>query len=144
MAQKNVWVGSVGDYLWLEISFIQIQILKTDLHTFLSWISWENLFEDQSVFHEVITLNFLTTLSHDYVLITLGENRFLPFSGLKGLKTHVLLTHTTHLSVTAKHDVSFASSSWFLGLGICLYVQKKADIKFFTESVCIQYLHMRC
>ena len=35
---------------------IQIQILKTDLQPFPKWISSENLFEDQSVFHEVITL----------------------------------------------------------------------------------------
>ena len=52
---------------------IQIQIHKTDFCTFTQWISWENLFEDQSVFHEVIALYILTTFSLDYVLISLGK-----------------------------------------------------------------------
>ena len=52
---------------------IQIQIHKTDFCTFTQWISWENLFEDQSVFHEVIALYILTTFSLDYVLILLGK-----------------------------------------------------------------------
>ena len=29
---------------------IHIQILQTDLHTFPSWMSWENLLKDQSIF----------------------------------------------------------------------------------------------
>ena len=48
-------------------------------------MSWENLFQDQSIFQEVITLYILTTFSLDYVLISLGENRFSSLSGLKGL-----------------------------------------------------------
>ena len=52
---------------------IQIQIHKTDFCTFTQWISWENLFEDQSVFHEVIALYIVTTFSLDYVLISLGK-----------------------------------------------------------------------
>ena len=64
---------------------IQIQIRKTDFCTFTQWISWENLFEDQSVFHEVIALYILTTFSLDYVFISLGENWFSSLSRLKGL-----------------------------------------------------------
>ena len=59
-----------------------MQILKTDLHTFPLWISWENLFEDQNVSHEAITLYILTTFSLDYVLTSFGENWF--WSLLKG------------------------------------------------------------
>lgn len=44
---------------------IQIQVLKTDLQTFPKLISSENLFEDQSVFHEVITSGDLLKKSED-------------------------------------------------------------------------------
>ena len=61
-----------GEFNFLSPN-IQIQIHKTDFCTFTQWISWENLFEDQSVFHEVIALYILTTFSLDYVLISLRK-----------------------------------------------------------------------
>ena len=40
---------------------IHMQILQTDLHTFPWRISWENLFQDQSIFSWVIILLILIT-----------------------------------------------------------------------------------
>ena len=40
---------------------IQIEILQTNYNTFPLRIRCENLFEDQSIFHEVISLLVLTT-----------------------------------------------------------------------------------
>ena len=42
-------------------SNIHIPILHTDLHTFLSWMSWENLIKDQGIFPKVIILLILIT-----------------------------------------------------------------------------------
>ena len=52
---------------------IHIQILQTDLNTFPYWISWENLFKDQSIFSEVIILFILINFSFNIVLTLLGE-----------------------------------------------------------------------
>ena len=50
-------------------SNIQTQILQTDLYTFPSRISLENLIKDQSIFHSVIIMFILITFSRDDVLI---------------------------------------------------------------------------
>ena len=47
---------------------IQTQILQTDLYTFPSRISLENLIKDQSILHSVIMF-ILITFSRDDVLI---------------------------------------------------------------------------
>ena len=44
---------------------ICMQILPTDLYTFLNRNSWENLIEDQSIFPLVIILSILTAFSLD-------------------------------------------------------------------------------
>ena len=49
-------------------SNIQTQILQTDLYTFPSRISLENLIKDQSILHSVIMF-ILITFSRDDVLI---------------------------------------------------------------------------
>ena len=56
---------------------IQVQILQSDLHTFLLRISRENLnlMKDQGIFSSVIILLILLTLSLENVWIMLGENR---------------------------------------------------------------------
>ena len=39
--------------IWTLPSFnpnVHIQILQTDLYTFLSWMAWENLINDQGIF----------------------------------------------------------------------------------------------
>ena len=56
---------------------IQVQILQSDLHTFLLRISRENLnlMNDQGIFSSVIILLILLTLSLENVWIMLGENR---------------------------------------------------------------------
>ena len=64
---------------------IFIQILQTDLYTFLHWISWENMKNNQSIFPLVIILSILITLSLDCILIMWGENWCLSVLGLKGL-----------------------------------------------------------
>ena len=55
---------------------IQVQILQSDLHTFLLRISRENLnlMNDQGIFSSVIILLILLTLSLENVWIMLGEN----------------------------------------------------------------------
>ena len=50
-------------------SNIQTQNLRTDLYTFPSRISLENLIKDQSIFHSVIIMFILITFSRDDVLI---------------------------------------------------------------------------
>ena len=52
---------------------IHMQILQTDLHTFPSRISWENLIKDQGSFSLVITLLIHIILSLDNVWILLGQ-----------------------------------------------------------------------
>ena len=44
---------------------IYIQILQTDLHTFPYWISWENLFKDQSISFSFSQLLFLLCIDID-------------------------------------------------------------------------------
>ena len=44
---------------------IWMQILPTDLYTFLNRNGWENLIEDQSIFPLVIILSILTAFSLD-------------------------------------------------------------------------------
>ena len=46
---------------------IQVQILQSDLHTFLLRISWENLMKDQGILSLVIILLILLTLSLENV-----------------------------------------------------------------------------
>ena len=54
---------------------IHIQILRTDLHTFLYRISWENLIKDQSIFPLLVIIWFiLVTIPLQYVLILSGES----------------------------------------------------------------------
>ena len=53
---------------------IHIQILQTDIYTFASRISKENLIKDQGIFSLVIILLILITLSLDIVWMLLGEN----------------------------------------------------------------------
>jgi len=65
---------------------IHIQILQTDLHTFLLRISWENLIKHQGIFSFVIIFYSLTTLSLDNVWTLLGENCCWSLLGFKGLK----------------------------------------------------------
>ena len=69
---------------------IHIQILQTDLYTFASRISKENLIKDQGIFSLVIILLILITLSLDIVLMLLGENWCCSLLAPKGL-THSLL-----------------------------------------------------
>ena len=53
---------------------MNIQILKTDLHTFHKRISDKNLLKDQSTFPLVIVLLILTPFSLDNTLMLQGEN----------------------------------------------------------------------
>ena len=65
---------------------IHIQILQTNLYTFPSRISWENLIKDQGIFSQVIKLfinshNLISGQSMDMVrrklmLVTIGTKRF--------------------------------------------------------------------
>ena len=48
---------------------IYMQILQTDLYTFLHWISWENMKNNHSIFPLVIILSILITSSLDCILI---------------------------------------------------------------------------
>ena len=64
---------------------IHIQILQTDLYTFPSRISQENLIKDQGIFPLVIILLILITLSLDNVWILLGENCCWSLLALEGL-----------------------------------------------------------
>ena len=64
---------------------IHIQILQTDLNTFPYWISWENLFKDQSIFPEVIILFILINFSFNNVSTLLGEMWCWSLLGPKGL-----------------------------------------------------------
>ena len=66
---------------------IHIQILQTDLYTFLSWID-----KDQSIFAYAIILLILINLSLDVVWILLGENWCWSLLGLKGLSQADLST----------------------------------------------------
>ena len=62
------WI-SRSSRVQVQSSNIFTQILQTDLYTFLHWISWENMKNNQSIFPLVIILSILITSSLDCVLI---------------------------------------------------------------------------
>ena len=104
--------------LTLQAPISTWQILQTDLHTFPLRISWENLFEDQSIFRRLITLLIPTTFYLDYVLTSLGENELWSLLGLKGLDAAIyqwlhISSHTDVLGVSSR--VPSLRIGWFSG-----------------------------
>lgn len=81
-------------------------------------MSWENLFEDQSIFRRLITLLIPTTFYLDYVLTSLGENELWSLLGLKGLDAAIyqwlhISSHTDVLGVSSR--VPSLRIGWFSG-----------------------------
>ena len=119
---------------------------------------WENLFKDQSVFHEVTTLYILTTFSLDYVLISLGENWFSsnenPAMGYKSrcctsLKLNVhcrFMWHTSCILLRMEclllnhqhskpNKANCGTSKWCYVEGLQLYFKSRGYTCMFLESI---------